>query len=48
MRKETITPRKMRNIGKTKDDKPKSNKWKWGKAEQELIKYFRKKYGDKD
>ena len=47
MQKETITLRKMPNIGKTKEDK-KPNKWKWGKAEKELIKYFRKKYGDKD
>ena len=56
MPKETIIPRKMRNIGRTKDDKPKlpgklpgkPNKWKWGKAEKELIKYFKQKYGDKD
>ncbi len=48
MPKETIIPRKMRNIGKIKEDKPKPNKWKWGKAEKELIKYFKQKYGDKD
>ncbi len=38
----------MRTIGKIKDDKPQSKKWKWGKAEKELIKYFKQRYGNKD
>ena len=38
----------MQTIGRTNEDKPKPKKWKWGKAEKELIKYFKQRYGNKD